>query len=823
MIRHITILLVCIFLTAANGWPIGFLFDTRIEYHVGISAQQSCASDFNGDGYMDLALTRGSPDSGRVYILINKSDGTFHDGASYWTGSGPQYLCAADLDSDGDEDLAVVNHGLSYSPDSTVSILLNNGDGTFAPSARFEAGSNPLGVCGADLDSDNDCDLIITNQHSRTVTVLSNDGSGGFSIDSVYSVGPNPISVCAADLNGDSIGDIAVTNGDTTNISVLINGGDGTFLPRVDYEVGPTSSAICACDFNDDGANDLAVGKYYSDRIAILINNGDGTFADTVDYIAGATFTGIVASDFDADGDYDLAASQDGPEAVAVLLNNGDGTFGQITSYTVNNEAYSVCAADFDNDGLIDIIATTHTPFISFLRNMGGGKFPQPPYYEFNASSIIASDLDNDGDYDLAGVGSDSVSIMPNNGNGTFAPSFSFSVDSFPTDVCASDLNGDGTTDLILEHGAIWPDTGHLSILIGKGDGTFQAPVEYFTGSTPFIMLANDFDNDGDNDLAVNGGPDSISVLQNNGDGTFQDPITYWIGNSPRCIVSDDLNGDGAVDLISIISVQAYNPGVISVLINNGDGTFMAPANCFEGSALKLVSSSDIDNDGHVDLVVGYYEVHKISILKNNGDGTFVIHGEYDDVAYEPYAISITDFDGDGDNDPAVLNWGTNNILVLLNDGNGTFPETIYYGTGRNPKSMFIADYDGDGDDDIASKCSQGVFIHLNQTIITDVGDGIDEQLLPRNFTLSQNYPNPFNPSTRIDYYIPKRNRVTISIYNLIGQKVAIIVDEVKPVGRHSIIWDGRDNRSKRVASGIYFYRLQVGDRAESKKMILLK
>jgi flagellar hook assembly protein FlgD len=90
-------------------------------------------------------------------------------------------------------------------------------------------------------------------------------------------------------------------------------------------------------------------------------------------------------------------------------------------------------------------------------------------------------------------------------------------------------------------------------------------------------------------------------------------------------------------------------------------------------------------------------------------------------------------------------------------------------------------------------------------------------------FDLSQNYPNPFNPSTRIDYSIPKRQHVKITVYNLLGQQVITLVDEVKPSGEHSIIWNGCDHRGEPVASGIYFYNLQTDGIAESRKMILLK
>jgi hypothetical protein len=94
---------------------------------------------------------------------------------------------------------------------------------------------------------------------------------------------------------------------------------------------------------------------------------------------------------------------------------------------------------------------------------------------------------------------------------------------------------------------------------------------------------------------------------------------------------------------------------------------------------------------------------------------------------------------------------------------------------------------------------------------------------LPREFDLRQNYPNPFNPNTVIEYALPKSAHVTIEIYNLLGQKVNVLVDEDQKVGRYRVDWDGKDKKGEELASGIYFYRIQAGDFVKCKKMIMLK
>ncbi|NIO55422.1 MAG: T9SS type A sorting domain-containing protein [Candidatus Latescibacteria bacterium] len=86
-----------------------------------------------------------------------------------------------------------------------------------------------------------------------------------------------------------------------------------------------------------------------------------------------------------------------------------------------------------------------------------------------------------------------------------------------------------------------------------------------------------------------------------------------------------------------------------------------------------------------------------------------------------------------------------------------------------------------------------------------------------------QNYPNPFSASTTIEYFLPSNAPVTLTVYNILGQRVARIIEPMKPKGPHSIVWNGRDENGKKVASGIYFYRLQAGAFSATKKMVLLR
>tara|TARA_B100001029_G_scaffold41239_1_gene32144 strand:- start:280 stop:819 length:540 start_codon:yes stop_codon:yes gene_type:complete len=133
------------------------------------------------------------------------------------------------------------------------------------------------------------------------------------------------------------------------------------------------------------------------------------------------------------------------------------------------------------------------------------------------------------------------------------------------------------------------------------------------------------------------------------------------------------------------------------------------------------------------------------------------------------------------------------------------------------------------------SLLEQGIMINKNSNLSYDlklVAGDLDyvnrtaEEILsniPSEFSLGQNYPNPFNPLTKMDYTLPKRSRVNISIYNVLGQEIVTLVNEEQSYGYHSIAWNGTDQMGRAMASGVYFTRMVSETFSQTKKMLLLK
>jgi len=114
--------------------------------------------------------------------------------------------------------------------------------------------------------------------------------------------------------------------------------------------------------------------------------------------------------------------------------------------------------------------------------------------------------------------------------------------------------------------------------------------------------------------------------------------------------------------------------------------------------------------------------------------------------------------------------------------------------------------------------------IIINQTVSKLILTGFNNSsLVPTRYELSQNYPNPFNPETSISYDVPKTSFITIEVFNLLGQKLRTLVNEKKNPGTYQILWNGLDDQGQAVSSGVYLYKMQAGDFAAMKKMVLVR
>jgi hypothetical protein len=367
-------------------------------------------------------------------------DISFADAVNYDVGNEPYSVFCADLDGDNDLDLAVTN---SDYYDSRVSILMNNGDGTFAGAVNYGVGYSPKSVYCADLDGDTDLDLAVANSAGADVSILKNNGDGTFAGAVNYGAGNTPQSVFCADLDGDDDLDLAVANADlfTGNISILKNNGDATFAGAANYAAGGGPYSVFCAHMDGDDDLDLAVANHWGHSLSILMNNGDATFQSPVNYDPGGGGiypNSVFCADLDGDLDMDVAVANGLTDDVWILMNYGDGSLGPIQYYSAGDAPRSIFCADVDDDADIDlVVANESSNNVSIHENNGSGVFLSAVNFSVGQDphSVFCADLDGDEDLDLAvaNFSSDNVSILLNLLNSSFI---------------RGDANGNGIVDV---------------------------------------------------------------------------------------------------------------------------------------------------------------------------------------------------------------------------------------------------------------------------------------------------------------------------------------------------------------------------------------
>jgi len=370
------------------------------------------------------------------------------------------------------------------------------------------------------------------------------------------------VSVAVGDLNGDGKPDLVVANYCSVDgcnyfdatVGVLLGNGDGTFRPAATYDLGTyPATSVAVADVNGDGKADIVVTVFQ--YVSVLLGNGDGTFQLPVAHDAGDCLNvvpcanGVAVADVNGDGKLDIVVSNTPSGTVAVLLGKGDGTFNAAKTYGSGGSLPGpVAVADLNGDGKLDIV-------VANVGDLGGG---------------------------IPGT----VGVLLGNGNGTFSGAVIYvSGGTVPLSVAVADVNGDGKPDLVVSNcgqssSCSYGDEGVVGVLLGNGDGTFQQTVTYDAGGPDTMSVAvADINSDGKPDLLAGnrcagscsktliGG---VNVLLGNGDGTFQAAETYSSGNAePSSIAVADLNGDGEPDLA--VANQNYSMGgTVAVLLHAG-------------------------------------------------------------------------------------------------------------------------------------------------------------------------------------------------------------------------------------------------------------
>src|SRR5579859_3087775 len=367
--------------------------------------------------------------------------------------------------------------------------------------------------------------------------------------------------------------------------------------------------------------------------------------------------------------------------AACLAAGQSFGCFGAPTGYQAGSNPRAVVFGDFNNDGKLDMATAGFANSVCISLGNGDGTFQNPNCFgsglhAFTSNSLAVADFNKDGKLDLvvANYDTNDVAVLLGKGDGTFPAQVNYAAGTTPFGVAAGDL-GNGSLDIVVADSG----GGTISVLVNKGDGTFNAAVPYVVHAAPFSIAIGDINKDGKNDVIVGdttGSFGNIDLLLSNGDGTLQNAIAVirmppYLSN----IVIGDFNNDGNLD----VAANTFNvAGYVSVALGNGDGTFQ-PATSLASPTSYGLAAADLNGDGKLDVVLSNAGGNQISIYRGNGDGTLRHVADYL-AGSVTYGVAVADLNGDGHPDIAVVNQNSSNADVFLNT-----TCTIYHFTMSTP------------------------------------------------------------------------------------------------------------------------------------------